>query len=32
MPWVGQVIAAVLIALAMVVAGSLIIYFDEKCC
>ena len=30
LPWVGQVITALLIALAMVVAGSLIIYYDEK--
>jgi len=32
LPWVGPVITPVLIALAMVVAGSLIIYFDEKGC
>ncbi len=30
LPWVGPVITPVLIALAMVVAGSLIIYYDEK--
>jgi len=30
LPWVGPVITPVLIAIAMVVAGSLIIYFDEK--
>lgn len=30
LPWVGPVITPVLIALAMVAAGSLIIYFDEK--
>ena len=30
LPWVGPVIAPVLIAIAMVVAGSLIIYYDEK--
>jgi len=30
LPWVGPVITPVLIALTMVVAGSLIIYFDEK--
>lgn len=30
LPWVGPVITPVLIAMAMVVAGTLIIYFDEK--
>jgi hypothetical protein len=30
LPWVGPVITPVLIALAMVTAGSIIIYFDEK--
>lgn len=30
LPWVGPVITPVLIALAMVVAGSLIIYYDTK--
>ena len=30
LPWVGPVIAPVLIAIAMVVAGSLFIYYDEK--
>jgi len=30
LPWVGPVITPVLIALTMVVAGSLIIYYDEK--
>jgi len=30
LPWVGPVITPVLIALAMTVAGSLIIYFEEK--
>ena len=30
LPWVGPVITPVLIAIAMVVAGSLIIYYDEK--
>ena len=30
LPWIGPVITAVLIAMAMVVAGSLVIYFDEK--
>jgi hypothetical protein len=30
LPWVGPVITPVLIALTMVVVGSLIIYFDEK--
>ncbi|MGB2690698.1 MAG: hypothetical protein WBC36_17085 [Desulfobacterales bacterium] len=30
LPWVGPVITPVLIALAMVVAGSLIVYYDEK--
>jgi len=30
LPWVGPVITPVLIAIAMVVAGSLVIYFDEK--
>lgn len=30
LPWVGPVITPVLIALAMWIAGSLIIYFDEK--
>lgn len=30
LPWVGPVIAPVLISLAMIAAGSLIIYFDEK--
>lgn len=30
LPWVGQVITAVLIAIAMVIGGSLIIYCDEK--
>jgi len=30
LPWVGPVITPVLIAIAMVVAGSLIIYLDEK--
>ena len=30
LPWVGPVISPVLIALAMVVGGSLIIYLDEK--
>jgi hypothetical protein len=30
LPWVGPVITPVLIAITMVVAGSLIIYFDEK--
>jgi hypothetical protein len=30
LPWVGPVITPVLIALAMVIAGSLIIYYDEK--
>jgi len=29
-PWVGPVITPVLIALAMTIAGSLIIYYDEK--
>lgn len=32
LPWVGPVIAPVLIALAMWIAGSLIIYYDEKYC
>jgi hypothetical protein len=30
LPWVGPVITPILIAITMVVAGSLIIYFDEK--
>jgi hypothetical protein len=30
LPWVGPVITPILIALAMTVAGSLIIYFEEK--
>jgi hypothetical protein len=30
LPWVGPVISPVLIALAMIAAGSLIIYFEEK--
>lgn len=30
LPWVGPVITPVLVALAMIVAGSLIIYYDEK--
>jgi hypothetical protein len=30
LPWVGPVISPILIAIAMTVAGSLIIYFDEK--
>ena len=30
LPWVGPVITPVLIALAMTVAGSLIIYYEEK--
>ena len=30
LPWVGPVIAPVLIALAMAAAGSLVIYFDQK--
>ena len=30
LPWVGPVITPVLIAAAMIVAGTLIIYFDEK--
>jgi hypothetical protein len=30
LPWVGPVITPVLVALAMTVAGSLIIYFEEK--
>jgi len=30
LPWVGPVITPMLIALAMVTAGSLILYFDEK--
>jgi len=30
LPWVGPVITPVLIALAMAIAGSLIIYYDEK--
>lgn len=30
LPWVGPVITPVLISLAMVVAGSLIIYYDQK--
>ena len=32
LPWVGPVITPVLIALVMAVAGSLIIYYDEKGC
>ena len=32
LPWVGPVITPVLIALTMVVAGTLIIYYDEKGC
>jgi hypothetical protein len=31
-PWVGPVITPILIALAMSIAGSLIIYYDEKGC
>ncbi len=31
-PWVGPVITPVLISLAMIAAGSLIIYYDEKGC
>jgi hypothetical protein len=30
LPWVGPVIAPVLIAMAMIAAGSLIIYYDER--
>lgn len=30
LPWVGPVITPVLIAIAMIIAGTLIIYFDEK--
>jgi len=30
LPWVGPVITPVLVALTMIVAGSLIIYYDEK--
>jgi len=30
LPWVGSVITPILIALAMTIAGSFIIYFDEK--
>ncbi len=32
LPWVGPVITPVLISLAMAIAGSLIIYYDEKYC
>jgi hypothetical protein len=32
LPWVGPVITPVLVAAAMAVAGSLIIYYDEKGC